>query len=168
MRTKRILLASAVSVILVALTAASASAATSARPSGTSPSFQSVGNVAAPVVTPETPIGGGGWEYVNTSVGVPDGCGVMAIVANAIGDGEVQFQAQIVSGSGPLAGTAKVTYSGGSKTFDVIGTDWISDIVTIGGYHNGEKVGIVLNVNAVSTLEDCYLPEAEVVVTVTG
>jgi hypothetical protein len=152
MRTKRILLASAVSVILVALTAASASAATSARPSGTSPSFQSVGNVAAPVVTPETPIGGGGWEYVNTSVGVPDGCGVMAIVA----------------GSGPLAGTAKVTYSGGSKTFDVIGTDWISDIVTIGGYHNGEKVGIVLNVNAVSTLEDCYLPEAEVVVTVTG
>lgn len=121
---------------------------------------------------PNHVIGGGGCAYTDTTVGQPGDCAVAAIGANPIGGGKIQYQAQIISYIGAMAGSAKVTYSGGSRIFDALGTNWISPIETIGGYHNGEHVGITLSSYSVvignPSGEECQVPEPAIVVRVSG
>jgi len=142
--SKRIIIRSVVAALatLLPLTAAGAGVAAAA------PAPVALSGTPAPAASSPSPgvipIGGGGFQYSNTEHG-PDYCAISAIGVTTLANGYAQFQAQVISNIGGMAGTATVTWSGGSRNFDVIGTNWTSPLETVGGFKSGERVGFVLS-----------------------
>lgn len=78
----------------------------------------------------------------------------------------MQLQIEIDSNIGPMAGTAMVTYPGGSHKFtDVFGTHYVSPEVELGDFKTGESVAFVLSFNNLtigSGSASCGIPEPHV------
>ena len=169
-RKKRVALVTCAALGMMALVLPAGSVAKTILPwsSGTAPQTLAALTVGSNA-TPATIIsGGGGFEYSDTQNGYPTGCGDAAIGVNNVGSGKVQLQIEIDSNIGPMAGSAKVTYSGGNKTFDVSGTHYVSDVIEFGNFSAGESVGFVLSFNDVtigSGSGSCGIPQPAVAFT---
>lgn len=68
----------------------------------------------------------------------------MSLGVNNIGGGKVQVGLQVESNIGLMEGKVKLTWSGGSKVFDVGGLDWTDEITINGDFQAGEVIGFVL------------------------